>query len=86
MVEESGKLKIVVGVNGQKKNKQIQLNINSIKNIYIKTYPMNVISPSLLQFKNWWHLTPKKSLRCVSPVGKEFAMAQILRIKGRKRN
>jgi hypothetical protein len=33
MVEDSGKLKIVVGVNEQKKNKQMQLNINSIKNI-----------------------------------------------------
>ena len=53
MVEDSGKLKIVVGVNEQKKNIQMQLNINSIKNIYIKTYLMNVISPSLLQFKNW---------------------------------
>ena len=32
-VEESWKLKIVVGVNEQKMNKQIQLNINSIKKI-----------------------------------------------------
>ena len=33
MVEDSGKLKIVVGVNEQKKIKQMQLNINSIKTI-----------------------------------------------------